>query len=63
VDFNRAVPETPEELWPREHYTTVGSLPDDVAPTSALWHDVLPPVPEETWREDVARLAAALRTG
>jgi diadenosine tetraphosphate (Ap4A) HIT family hydrolase len=25
-----------------------------------IWDDVLPPVPEEIWREDVARVAAAL---
>ena len=28
---------------------------------AAIWDDVLPPVPEEIWRENVAAVAAALR--
>ncbi|MDQ3778861.1 MAG: hypothetical protein M3310_08395 [Actinomycetota bacterium] len=36
-------------------------LPQLVGSFAAIWDDVLPPVPEDIWREDVARVAAALR--
>jgi diadenosine tetraphosphate (Ap4A) HIT family hydrolase len=35
-------------------------LPQLVGSFIAIWDDILPPVPEEIWREDIARLAAAL---
>ena len=35
-------------------------LPQLVGSFVAIWDDILPPVPEEIWREDIARLAAAL---
>jgi hypothetical protein len=27
---------------------------------AAIWDDILPPVPEETWRASIERVAAAL---
>jgi diadenosine tetraphosphate (Ap4A) HIT family hydrolase len=35
-------------------------LPQLVGSFVAIWDDILPPVPEEIWREDIARVAAAL---
>jgi diadenosine tetraphosphate (Ap4A) HIT family hydrolase len=35
-------------------------IPQLVGSFIAIWDDILPPVPEEIWREDVARVAAAL---
>ena len=35
-------------------------LPQLVGSFIAIWDDVLPPVPEEIWREDIARVATAL---
>jgi diadenosine tetraphosphate (Ap4A) HIT family hydrolase len=35
-------------------------IPQLVGSFVAIWDDILPPVPEEIWREDVARVAAGL---
>jgi diadenosine tetraphosphate (Ap4A) HIT family hydrolase len=35
-------------------------LPQLVGSFVAIWDDILPPVPEEIWRDDVAAVAAAL---
>jgi diadenosine tetraphosphate (Ap4A) HIT family hydrolase len=35
-------------------------IPQLVGSFVAIWDDILPPVPEKIWREDVARVAAAL---
>ena len=35
-------------------------IPQLVGSFIAIWDDILPPVPEELWREDVQRVAAAL---
>lgn len=36
-------------------------LPQLIGSFVAIWEDVLPPLPEEVWRENVAALEAALR--
>jgi diadenosine tetraphosphate (Ap4A) HIT family hydrolase len=36
-------------------------IPQLVGSFVEIWDDILPPVPEEIWREDVERVAAALR--
>jgi diadenosine tetraphosphate (Ap4A) HIT family hydrolase len=35
-------------------------FPQLIGSFAAVWDDILPPVPEEIWREDLRRLAAAL---
>jgi hypothetical protein len=35
-------------------------LPQLTGSLVAIWEDVLPPLPEEIWRENLARLKAAL---
>jgi len=35
-------------------------IPQLIGSFAAIWDDILPPVPEEIWREDIARVAAAL---
>lgn len=37
-------------------------MPQLIGSFAAVWDDVLPPVPDEVWRGDLAALAAALRT-
>jgi len=36
-------------------------LPQVVGSFAAIWDDILPPLPEERWRENLAAVAAALR--
>ena len=38
-------------------------LPQVRTSFAAIWDDILPPVPEEIWRADVARVARALAAG
>ncbi|HEY6836208.1 MAG TPA: hypothetical protein VI142_07025 [Gaiellaceae bacterium] len=37
-------------------------VPQLIGSFAAIWDDILPPVPEDVWRADLERLAAALRT-
>jgi diadenosine tetraphosphate (Ap4A) HIT family hydrolase len=36
-------------------------IPQLIGSFAAIWDDVLPPVPAEIWRDNIARVAAALR--
>ena len=59
-------------LLPRTHYADPGDLPDEVAAARpprlpqlktnvvAIWDDVLPPLPEDLWRENLAAVAKGL---
>jgi len=44
-------------LWFMGRPARMRQLSDSFA---AIWDDILPPVPEETWRESIERVAAAL---
>jgi hypothetical protein len=35
-------------------------MPQLLGTFAAIWDDILPPLPEEVWRENVAAVAAAL---
>jgi diadenosine tetraphosphate (Ap4A) HIT family hydrolase len=36
-------------------------IPQLIGSFAAIWDDILPPIPEDVWRADLERLAAALR--